>query len=65
MHAAANPGADGESEHARRNDPGFRERTVGKEDSRGVIGDGAAVQKLPRFSIGVDGPTGATRVSRK
>ncbi|TPV99228.1 MAG: hypothetical protein USCAAHI_01326 [Beijerinckiaceae bacterium] len=58
MHATINPSADGEAKRARRNDPGFRrERTVGKEDSRGVIGDGTAVQKLPRFSIGVDGPT--------
>ena len=58
MHAAVNPSADGEAERARRNDPSFsREGTVGKEDSRGVIGDGPAVQKLPRFSIGIDGPT--------
>src|ERR1700730_13835300 len=58
MHATVNPAADGEAERARRNHPGFRrERTVGQENARGVIGDGPAVQKLPRFSIGVDGPT--------
>src|ERR1700704_4042065 len=58
MHAAINPSADGETERARRNDAGFRrERTVGKENPRRVIGDGTAVQQFPCFSIGVDGPT--------
>src|SRR3984893_3818713 len=57
-HAAINPSADGEAERARRNDAGFRrERTVGKEDARRVIGDSSAVQQFPRFSIGVDSPT--------
>jgi hypothetical protein len=58
VHAARNPSADGKAERTRRNDTRFRrERTVRKEDARCVIGDGAAIQQLPRFSIGVDGPT--------
>src|SRR6202045_5205509 len=58
MHAAIDPSADGEAERARRNGAVFRrERTVGKEDARRVIGDSSAVQQFPRFSISVDGPT--------
>src|SRR5450631_1910024 len=53
-----NPSADGEAERARRNDTCFRrESPIGKEDARRVISDRAAVQQLPRFAIGVDGPT--------
>ena len=58
MHAALDPSADGEAERARRNGAVFRrERMVGKEDARRVIGDSSAVQQFPRFSISVDGPT--------
>src|ERR1700730_10664320 len=58
VHAAINPSADGKAERTRRNDTRLRrERTVRKEDARRVISDGAAIQQLPRFSIGVDGPT--------
>src|SRR5207249_4275049 len=58
MHAPINPSADGETERARRNDAGFRrERTVGKENPRRVIGDGPAVQEFPCLSVGKDGPT--------
>ena len=53
-----NPSAYGEAERARRDDARFRRKSpIGQEDTRRVIGDGTAVQQLPRFAIGVDGPT--------
>jgi hypothetical protein len=52
MHAAMNPTADGEAERARRNDAGFRrERTVGKEDARRVIGDSSPFSNSHRSPL--------------
>ena len=58
MHATVNPSADGEAERTRRDHPGFRsDGTIGKKNPRRVIGNGPTVQKLPHFSVGIDGPT--------
>ena len=57
VHPAADRPADHQAQRARRNDAVLRhDRAVGEEHPRGVIGDTAAVQKLPFLPVGVDRP---------
>lgn len=57
VHAAIKPPADRQAERSRRNGSRFCcDRTIGKKAPGRVIGDSAAIQKLPRFSVGEDSP---------
>ena len=49
--------ADHQAQRARRDRPVLaHEGAVGLEDARRVIGDGAAVQQVPRLAVGIDRP---------
>ena len=57
MHAAIDPPADGESERTRGDGAAFGcNGSVRQGDPRRVVGDGAAVEQLPRLAVRVDGP---------
>src|SRR5438046_8202802 len=57
MHAADDGPTDRQAHGARRDGAVFGENGfIGEEDARGMIVDGAAVQQLPRFAIGVNRP---------
>jgi hypothetical protein len=58
VHAAADRPADGEAQRALRDRAVFGQQgPIGEEDAGCVVADGAAVQQLPGFAVGIDGPT--------
>jgi hypothetical protein len=57
---------DHQAQRPRRDRPVIaREGAVGLENARRVIGDGAAIQQVPRLTVGVDCQALIRRVSRK
>jgi hypothetical protein len=58
VHAAADRSADRETQGPRRDRAVFGEQgSVGEEYAGCVVVNGAAVQQLPGFAVGIDGPT--------